>query len=65
MPPEEYDYPECFECGDSGCVEDDNLNLVCEECGHVYTQEEWDEANNKEIDDYVALIEKESPDYFK
>lgn len=34
--------PQCFEC-DGECVNGENGTLVCEYCGHVYTDEEWDE----------------------
>ncbi|EAD2079582.1 hypothetical protein [Listeria monocytogenes] len=61
---EDYDRPECFECDDGECSYDDKHNLVCEECGHVYTQGEWDEKNNKEIENYFAFIKKINPEYF-
>ncbi|EJY1254639.1 SAM--benzoic acid carboxyl methyltransferase [Listeria monocytogenes] len=47
--------PQCFEC-DGECVYGENGTLVCESCGHVYTDEEWDEKNDKEIAEYVAFL---------
>lgn len=56
---EDYDCPKCFECGDE-CSTIDGL-LVCDECGQTYTQQEWEQANEKEIDAYIAFLkEKES-----
>ncbi|ELU8200274.1 SAM--benzoic acid carboxyl methyltransferase [Listeria monocytogenes] len=47
--------PQCFEC-DGECVNGENETLVCESCGHVYTDEGWDEKNDKEIAEYVAFL---------
>lgn len=41
--------PQCFEC-DGECINGENGTLVCESCGHVYTDEEWDEKNDPTID---------------
>ena len=56
---EDYDCPKCFECGDE-CSTIDGL-LVCDECGQTYTQQEWEQVNDKEIEAYIAFLkEKES-----
>ncbi|EDN9533421.1 SAM--benzoic acid carboxyl methyltransferase [Listeria monocytogenes] len=49
--------PQCFEC-DGECINGENGTLVCEYCGHVYTDEEWDEKNDKEIAKYVAFLKR-------
>lgn len=56
---EDYDCPKCFECGDE-CSTIDGL-LVCDECGQTYTQKEWEQANEKELEAFIAFLkEKES-----
>lgn len=48
---EDYDCPECFECGDE-CSEIDG-KLICDECGHIYTQQEWQAAFDEKNENYV------------
>ena len=56
---EDYDCPKCFECGDE-CSTIDGL-LVCDECTKTYTQQEWEQANEKELEAFIAFLkEKES-----
>lgn len=54
--PEDYDCPECFECGDECSTVDGNL--VCDTCGKTYTQEEWDDAFNKACGEWVEYMMK-------
>lgn len=54
--PEDYECPECFECGDECSIVDDKL--VCDNCGKTYTQEEWDEEFDKACAHYVEYMTK-------
>lgn len=54
--PEDYECPECFECGDECSTVDDKL--VCDNCGKTYTQEEWDEEFIEACAHYVAYMVK-------
>lgn len=47
--------PRCFEC-DGECINGENETLVCETCGHVYTNEEWDRENDKDVAEYLAFF---------
>lgn len=53
---EDDDYPRCFKCDDE-CSIVDGL-LVCDKCDQTYTQQEWEQANEKEIEAYIAFCEK-------
>lgn len=52
--PEDYDCPECFECGDECSTVDGKL--VCDNCGKTYTQEEWDDIANKICEEWVGYM---------
>ena len=52
---EDYDCPKCFECGDE-CSEVDG-KLICNECGHIYTEQEWEAALDKRNAEYVRFME--------
>lgn len=53
---EDFDCPECFECNDE-CSAVDGI-LVCDGCGKRYTQKEWDEANEKQMQSFVQYWEE-------
>lgn len=52
--PEDYDCPECFECGDECSTVEGKL--VCDNCGKTYTQEEWDDIANKACEEWVEYM---------
>lgn len=52
----DYDGSRCFKCDDECSIVDDLL--VCDECGQTYTQQEWEQVNEKEIEAYIAFLKE-------
>lgn len=61
MPPEDYQPPFCFEC-DGEILKSGNL-MVCEECGKVYTHEEYQKLTDEEAEKYIDFMKKNRQNY--
>lgn len=59
MPPEDYQPPFCFEC-DGEVIKSGNL-LVCDECGKIYTQDEYQKLTDEEAEKYINFMKKKIP----
>ena len=62
MPPKYYQQPVCFEC-DGEVLKQEHL-MVCNECGKIYTQYEYQKLTDEEIEKYINFMKKKSPELF-
>ncbi|EKZ0201752.1 SAM--benzoic acid carboxyl methyltransferase [Enterococcus faecalis] len=62
MPPEDYQAPFCFEC-DGELLELRNI-LTCEECGKIYSQDEYKKLTDAEAEKYIDFMKKKTPELF-
>lgn len=62
MPPEDYQPPFCFEC-DGEVLKQEHF-MVCDECGKIYTQDEYQKLTDEEAEKYINFMKKKSPELF-
>lgn len=62
MPPEDYQTSSCFEC--EGELSRLGNLLTCDDCGKIYTQDEYQKLTDAESESYINFMKKQTPEIF-
>lgn len=53
-----------YECSNDLDFDDKTKMFSCAECGQMYSFDEYNKLEEKELDEYMIVIKEESPEWF-